>query len=87
MKCFYCDFRPPTGDPLEHLARDHADQVATELEEATNSLHVRISCPSCAFFLLTEIGAHSDMHPVEVALPAFTMLLLHLAEDHEPPDR
>jgi len=25
------------------------------------------------------------MHPMEIALPAFTMLIYHLANDHEPP--
>ncbi len=85
MDCFYCDRCTFTGDPLEHLAREHADRVQTQLDEATGRLNLRIDCPYCPFFLMTELGAHPDMHPMEIALPAFTMLLYHLANDHDPP--
>jgi len=67
------------------LAREHAEEVETELDEATRGLRLRIVCPACPFSLRTEIGSHPDMHPLEIALPAFTMLLYHLANDHEPP--
>jgi hypothetical protein len=85
VDCFYCDSTPAGSDPLEHLAREHADKVETELDEATRKLRVRILCPYCPFSLRTEIGSHPDMHAMEIALPAFTMLISHLANDHEPP--
>lgn len=90
MDCFYCTYRVEAEDPLEHLARQHADQVDVAADRVTARVQLRIACPYCPFTLRTEFrptdidAMLADENSIEVGLVAFNLLLFHLTQDHDP---
>ncbi|MGH7822198.1 MAG: hypothetical protein ACREQ9_20745 [Candidatus Binatia bacterium] len=89
MTCAYCAFTGHRREVHAHLTDEHAAEVDTSFDEATERMFFRVSCPKCGHSMEKRVKPRYR-HPEfleefsrEIRLVAFDILLYHL-EDHEP---
>lgn len=88
MTCGFCVFEGGRRELHAHLATDHADRVATRVEEESGRMFYVLSCPKCDRKIENRVKPRwrdpdfLEEFSREIRLVAFDLLLYHL-EEHE----
>lgn len=88
MTCAFCDRAGHRRELHAHLARDHADRVATRIEEESGRMFYEVRCPKCDRKIENRVKPRwkdpefLEEFSAEIRLVAFDLLLYHW-EEHE----